>query len=168
MKQVNQIPGLRSNSVCIIKYKGHYIPVFQALIAGMENVLIQRKFLLMMSNPNYRILTLIQFIIPIYLFVGLFPIPFWYYASIRWVIMVVCIYLAILSFSSDFPIQGILMICMIFIFRPIYPFIIEGTMWVAFNIAAIILFLLTIYYLKENYKRKEEMKLPDLSNNFNN
>ena len=133
----------------------------------MENVFIQRKFLLIMSNPNYRILTLIQFIIPVYLIVGLFPIPFWYYASIRWVIMVVCIYIAILSFSSDFAIQGILMICMIFIFRPIYPFIIEGIVWIGFNTAAIVLFLMTIYYLKENFKRKAEMKLPDLTKQLN-
>lgn len=121
-----------------------------------------------MNNSNYKALTFIQFFLPIYLIVGLVPIPFWYYALIRWVVLTVCVYLAILSFANDFPITLILMICMMFIFRPIYPFIIEGLMWVAFNISAIILFSITIYYLKENYKRKEERKLPDLSNqNYN-
>ncbi len=124
--------------------------------------------LILMNSFNYKVLTFIQFFLPIYLFIGLFPIPFWYYAMIRWVILVVCIYLAILSFANDFPITLILMICMIFIFRPIYPFLIEGTIWVAFNISAIILCLMTIFYLKENYRRKEETKLPDLSNQTNN
>lgn len=122
----------------------------------------------MMNNFNYKVLTFIQFFLPIYLIVGLFPIPFWYSALIRWVILAVCIYLAILSFVNDFPITLILMLCMMFLFRPIYPFIIESGVWVMFIIAAIILFLMTIYYLKENYKRKEERKLPDLSNQTNN
>ena len=122
----------------------------------------------MMNNFNYKVLTFIQFFLPIYLIVGLFPIPFWYSALIRWVILAVCIYLAILSFANDFPITLILMLCMMFLFRPIYPFIIESGVWVMFIIAAIILFLMTIYYLKENYKRKEERKLPDLSNQTNN
>lgn len=122
----------------------------------------------MMNNFNYKVLTFIQFFLPIYLIIGLFPIPFWYSALIRWVILAVCIYLAILSFANDFPITLILMLCMMFLFRPIYPFIIESGVWVMFIIAAIILFLMTIYYLKENYKRKEERKLPDLSNQTNN
>lgn len=122
----------------------------------------------MMNNFNYKVLTFIQFFLPIYLIVGLFPLPFWFSALIRWIILAVCIYLAILSFANDFPITLILILCMIFLFRPIYPFIIESGVWVMFIIAAIILFLMTIYYLKENYKRKEERKLPDLSNQTNN
>jgi len=121
-----------------------------------------------MSSRNYKILTIIQYLLPIYLIVGLLEIPFWYYASVRWVIMAVCIYLAILSFSNEFPISGMLMLCLMFIFRPIYPFIIEGIVWVAFNVALMILFLMTIYYLKENYKRKAERKLPDLTKYINN
>lgn len=111
---------------------------------------------------------IIQVVLPVYLIVGLLQIPFWYYASVRWVMMAVCIYLALLSFSNDFPITLVLMLCMMFIFRPLYPFIIEGTVWIGFIIAAIILFEMTIYYLKENYKRKEEKELPDLSNHTNN
>lgn len=122
----------------------------------------------MMNNFNYKVLTFIQFFLPIYLIIGLLPISFWYFALIRWVILAVCIYLAILSFANDFPITLILMLCMMFLFRPIYPFIIEGGVWIMFIIVAIILFLMTIYYLKENYKRKEERKLPDLSNQTNN
>lgn len=121
-----------------------------------------------MNSRNYKILTVIQLLLPIYLIVGLLEIPFWYYASVRWVIMAACIYLAILSFSNEFPISGMLMLCLMFIFRPIYPFIIEGIVWAAFNVALIILFLMTIYYLKENYKRKAEMKLPDLTKYINN
>lgn len=121
-----------------------------------------------MNNRNYKILTVIQLHLPIFLIVGLLEIPFWYYASVRWVIMSVCIYLAILSFSNEFPISGILMLCLMFIFRPIYPFIIDGIVWAAFNVAIIILFLITIFYLKENYKRKAEMKLPDLTKYINN
>lgn len=132
----------------------------------MINVL-KIKIYSTMSSRNYKILTLIQFLLPIYLIVGLLPIPFWYYASVRWVIMAVCIYLAILSFSNDFPISGMLMLCLMFIFRPIYPFILEGILWVGFVLSAIVLFLMNIFYLKENYKRKEEINLPDLTKHLN-
>ena len=79
-----------------------------------------------------------------------------------------CIYISIIALSDDFPIVFILMLCIMFIFRPIYPFIIEGIMWGVFNTAVILIFSITIYYLKEDFKRRAEINLPDLSNQINN
>jgi len=121
-----------------------------------------------MEYFNNKLLSIIWIVLPIYLIIGLLPIPFWYYASIRWVILAVCIYISIIALSNDFPIVFILMLCIMFIFRPIYPFIIEGIMWGVFNIAVILLFSITIYYLKEDFKRRAEINLPDLSNQINN
>jgi len=121
-----------------------------------------------MDYFNYKVLTLIWFLLPVYLFIGLLPIPFWYHASIRWVVLAVCIYLAILSFTNNFIIIFVLMLCIVFLFRPIYPFILEGIIWITFNIAAIVLISITIYYIREELKRKAEKYFPDLSNNINN
>ena len=119
-----------------------------------------------MNDINYKILTLIQFFIPVYLLIGFLDIPFWYYESVRWTILIVCLYIAIVSIRNDFLVNFILMLGLIFLFRPIYPFILEGLMWIAFNISAIIIISITILYLKEEYKRKSELKLPDLLNNL--
>ena len=121
-----------------------------------------------MNNINYRLLIFIQFALPVYILMGLSPIPFWYFASVRWVILSVCIYLAILSLSHNFPISFVLMLCMMFFFRPIYPFVLEGLFWIFFNIAAIAVLSITIYYLKEDCKRRAEINLPDLSKHINN
>ena len=124
--------------------------------------------MLIMRNFNYEILTFILITLPLYLLIGLLPVPFWYLASIRWVILTVCIYLAILSLSRDFPINFFLMLCIMFIFRPIYPFILDGILWTFFNVVAIVLFSLTIFYLREDCKRIAEINLPDLSKHINN
>lgn len=121
-----------------------------------------------MNNLNYRVLTLIQIALPVYLIVGLLPIPFWYFESVRWVTLAVCIYLAKLSLSNDFSINFFMMLCMMFLFRPIYPFVLEGLTWIFFNLVAIVIFSITIFYLKENIKSKAEINLPDLSKHINN
>lgn len=119
-------------------------------------------------NHNYKVISVIWFLLPLYLFIGLLDVPFVYYVSIRWIVLAVCIYLAVLSFKNDFIINFVLMICIMFLFRPVYPFILEGLVWIAFNIAAIVLISITIYYLREELKRRAEKYLPDLSNNINN
>ncbi len=121
-----------------------------------------------MNNVNYRILIFIQYALPVYILLGLLPVPFWYFTSVRWVILAVCIYLAILSLSYNFPISFVLMLCMMFFFRPIYPFVLEGLLWIFFNLAAIALFSVIINYLREDCKRRAEINLPDLSKHINN
>ena len=117
-----------------------------------------------MTIVNLRILLVLQVVFPLYIVAGLLPGPFWFYESIRWVILFVCIYLAWLSIRRELVINFVLMLGVIFIFRPIYPFILDGIIWIAFNIATIVLILITIHYLKEEYKRMSDQKLPNLSN----
>jgi len=121
-----------------------------------------------MNNINYKVLTIIWIALPIFLIIGLLPIPFWYYASIRWVLLFVSGYIATISLTLGFPINFVLMLCIMFLFRPIYPFILEGSIWVTFNISALVLISITIYYLREEYKRKDEVRRQNLYDQINN
>jgi len=93
---------------------------------------------------------ILKTIVAIMLIVALSDNPYDYYTILRWIVCGISAYLAYISYESSQKFWMVLFIITGIVFNPIYPIYLNRETWRYIDIGSAIIFVASIFTLKEN------------------
>jgi len=79
------------------------------------------------------------------LLLAIYSFPYGYYIFLRWAIMLISIYVAILKFQGNYKTAGLILLSVAILFNPFVPITMAKSSWAIFDFITAMLFFVFSY-----------------------